>query len=220
MNRAFDAWDGKPEKKEQANFKVFSNKVVKYLKNKSIVVNAGHFIPNSDDYEDIGRNPTKTWSLGCQLVKSLKEKNINAKISLMLNDIGLTKKSRKIIFKKIQLPKKFKRILKKHGLTEKDVLPCGWNKEVNFTEKKLSNRIEHLIRRNKINKKYEKADNYCISALVMYYLDLIEQKIDTSIFILPKCSWQNFQQSINLFRKLNKSKLDHIAYFETSNCFI
>ncbi|MFW6283663.1 MAG: hypothetical protein ACOC1P_06465 [Minisyncoccales bacterium] len=138
----------------------------------------------------------------------------------MLNDIELTNESRKKVFENnIHLPKKFKEILEKNKLTKEDVLHCGWNKEIIFTEKKLSNRIEHLIRRNKIDNNYEEADDYCVSALTMYYLDLIEQNIDISIFILPKCGWANFERSIKLFKKLNKSKLDHIAYFETPNCF-
>jgi hypothetical protein len=207
-------------KKSVINFKQFSDEILQDLKNKNVVVNGGHFIPNSDDYEDIGKNPIKTWILACKLVKHLKENEINAKISLMLNDIELTNDSRKKVFENhIHLPKKFEEILEKNKLSEKDVLQCCWNQEIIFTEKKLSNRIEHLIRRNKIDKNYEEADDYCVSALTMYYLDLIEQKIDVSIIIMPKCGWPNFERSIKLFTKLNKHKFYHIAYFETPNCF-
>lgn len=191
------------------------------LGNEKVVINGGHFIPNSDDYEDIGKNPIKTWTKACQLTKSLKEKGIDVKISLMLNDIDLTNESRKIIFENhMEIPKKYKKIMKKENLSKEDILHCNWNKEIVYTEKKLSNRMEHLIKRKKIGKEYEIANNYCVSALSMYYLDLIEQGIEVHIFILPKCGWNNIKISLDIFKKLKNLKLQNILYLETSNCFI
>ncbi|MFW6283662.1 MAG: hypothetical protein ACOC1P_06460, partial [Minisyncoccales bacterium] len=67
----FNYYNSITNKKSEINFEQFSDEILQYLKNKNVVVNGGHFIPNSDDYEDIGRNPIKTWTLACKLVKHL-----------------------------------------------------------------------------------------------------------------------------------------------------
>ncbi|MCK5176649.1 MAG: hypothetical protein KAQ92_02900, partial [Candidatus Aenigmarchaeota archaeon] len=151
--------------------------------------------------------------------KKLKDSKIDAKLSLIINDIDLTNESRKNFFDNhIKLPEKYIEIMHNKDLNKNDIQHCGWNKDIIYTQKKLSNRIEHLIRRRKINQKYEEAHDYCVSALIMYYSDLIEQGINVSIFILPKCSWLSLKSSIDLFQKTSKSKLIHRSYFETNNC--
>ena len=215
----FNAYIAETDKKRSILFNDFSEKVSLSLKQKNVVVNGGHFIPNSDDYEDIGENSIKTWTLACQLVKKLKDSKINAKISLIINDIGLTNESRKIIFDNhIKLPEKYIEHMYNNGLNKTDIQHCGWNNDSIYSQKKLSNRIEHMIRRRKINQKYEEVHDYCVSALIMYYLDLIEQEMDVSFFISPKCAWLNLKSSIDLFQKTSKSKLIHRFYFETNNC--
>ena len=191
--------------KKEITLECFKEEILKSVKGKKVVINAGHFIPNSEDYEDTGKNPLRTWKIGCELVRYLKSNKVDAKISLMLNDIELITDSRKVIFEKhLHLPKSFSKILNENKLTKKDILRCHWNDDEIYTEKRLSNRMEHLIKRNKLDKKYQKADSHCVSALIMYYLDLLEQGINTSVFIAPKCTHLILEKSIKLFTKFNK----------------
>lgn len=217
----FSYYDSEKDDARELSLNDFRKKLIGLAKNKKVVINSGHFIPNNDDYEDIGKNPAKTWRLGCELVKKLKDKKIDGSISLMLNDIDLTSEAKKVIFEKyLRMPEKFLKIINKNKLSTDDIFRCGWNNDIIFTEKKLSNRLEHLIRRGKLKKKYVLANNYCVSALVMYFLDLIERGVDISVFIMPKCAWHNYKNAVDLFEKLNGKKLQHICYLETPNCFL
>jgi hypothetical protein len=217
----FNYYDSEKKDSKKLTLIDFKKNLVEVSKNKKIVINSGHFIPNNNDYEDIGKNPSKTWRLGCELIRKLKDNDIDASVSLMLNDIDLTIEARKIIFERyLMIPDKFLKIISKNKLLIDDVFRCGWNNEIIFSEKKLSNRLTHLIQRGKLKKKYVFANNYCVSALVMYFLDLIEHGVDISVFIMPKCAWHNYKNAVDLFEKLNGKKLQHICYLETPNCFL
>lgn len=217
----FNYFDSQKKENKTKSPKELKTSLLELKKEKKVAINAGHFIPNNDNWEDIGKNPKKTWQLGCELIETLKNNNLKAKISLMLNDIDLTTEARGILFnKQIEMPKSFLEIMKKSNLSKKNILHCGWNNEEIFTEKKLSNRLDHLIKRKKIDEKYKNARNYCVSALTMYFLDLLDQKIDISIMIIPKCAWANYKKAVDFFEKTNKGELKHICYLETPNCFL
>lgn len=204
---------------------MFFDEMLGYFKknciNKRVVVSSGHLIPNPRNYDKIGKNSLKTWILACKLVKNLNDNDINAKLSLILNDVNLTVDSRKIVFNEyLRLPKSFIEIMKSEGLSPEDhLLCCSFNNDPVFSEKKLSNRTRYLIRRKKtLDKKYDGV-NYCLSAFISYFIDLSEQNIDVSVIIFPMCSRINVKRSIDLYSKLN-NRLRHICYFDTLNCFL
>ena len=202
-------------------FNELADYIIKICKNNRIVVTGGHLIPNPRNYDDVGRGPAETWDLACQLVKILQNNNIDSKLSLTLNDIDLKVDSREIIFNKfLRLPRPFMEIAQKNRLdSNKDLIHCSFNGDKIFSEKKLSNRTRYLVRRKKILDKKFEGKNYCHSALISYFIDLVEQNIDASIIIFPICSWINTKQSIDIFNELNAS-FRHVCYFKTSNCFL
>ena len=218
---SYNFFDSKTNTVKNISFSELSIYLKKICRNKQIIVNGGHLIPNPRNYDEVGKNSLKTWIIACKIVKNLKYNKINAKLSLILNDVNLTVDSRKIIFDNCsKLPKPFICILKKNALDVEDcLLHCNFNGDLVFSEKKLSNRTRYLVRRKKtLNKQYE-GTNYCHSSFISYFIDLNEQNVDISVLIFPTCSKDNIRQSIKLYLKLN-DKLRNICYFDTSNCFL
>lgn len=223
------------EKHEFINYNFFDSKTYKlrkimtpdfkdYLKdickNKKVVITGGHFIPDPGDYDNVPKNPIATWGLTCETVKELKAHGIEARVSLILNDAFLTSEAREIIFTKYlgRLPNVYRVIMENKGLLPKDILPCSFNNDLVFSEKKLSNRTTYLVRRKKALDRQFKVKNHCISGLISYFIDLDEgHNIDVSVTIFPLCSWVTIKKAIDLYLRLN-NKLRHICYFYTPNC--
>ena len=213
----FDSKTRKPEKITPNDFKDYLNK---NCKNKKVVITAGHFIPNVQNYDDIPENPLKTWRLACKTAKYLKDNGIKAKISLILNDTYLRPEEREIIFTKYlgRLPKIFSSTMEDEKLTSRDILRCNFNGDFVFSEKKLSNRTTYLARRKQVLGTQFRENGHCIAGLISYFIDLYEnQDIDVSIIMFPLCSWVSTKKAIDLYSKLN-NKLRHTCYFHTPNC--
>lgn len=217
----YNFFDSETKEMRNISFDELLNYLKKICKNKQVVVSGGHLIPNPRNCDEVGKNSLKTWTLSCRVVKNLKYNGVNAKLSLILNDVGLMVNSRKIIFDKcLRLPEPFIRTMRRNRLDPEDcLLHCGFNDDLIFSEKKLSNRTRYLVRRKRtLDKQYE-GMNYCHSAFISYFIDLNEQDIDVSITIFPLCSRNSIEQSIESYLKLN-DKLRHICYFDTLNCFL
>jgi len=212
-----DSEAGKPGRVEAEQFK-------RYLKDncqsKRVVITAGHFIPNPEDYDEVPKNPIRAWNLACQTVRYLKENGIESKISLILNDAYLKPEARKIIFDNYvnRLPAPYSLIMKENGLGSEDILPCRFNGDLVFSEKKLSNRTTYLIRRKKSLERAFGTNSHCVNGLISYLIDLSQNSdINVSVIIFPSCSWLTTKDSIDLYLKLD-NKLRHICYFYTPNC--
>ena len=212
-----DSKTGRPDFIETEQFK-------RYLKdncqNKRVVITAGHFIPNPNNYDEVPQNPIRTWDLACQTARYLKENGIESKISLILNDTYLKPEARRIIFDNYinKLPRPYSLIMERNGLNFRDILPCRFNGDLVFSEKKLSNRTTYLIRRKKSLGRAFGANSHCVNGLISYFIDLSQNSnIDVSVIIFPSCSWLTTKDSIDLYLKLD-NKLRHICYFYTPNC--
>ncbi|MDD3178152.1 MAG: hypothetical protein PHR26_01405 [Candidatus ainarchaeum sp.] len=61
--------------------------------------------------------------------------------------------------------------------------------------------------------------NYCESAIVYYYRDIIKQNATKSIWITPKCSYINLINATEKYKKYENKNFKNYIYFITNNCF-
>jgi len=220
----FNLYDTKSNKKSKISFDELSNLLLDKqghkLTRKRVVVNGGHFIPNLKNQDKLGKSPLKTWELACQLVEKLRAMEFDAYISLMINDLPFTPSERKRLT--FNLPKPFKKLMEKYGLSYDHVIRIMTYSNVEnqvYIEKKLANRFVHQKASQKWNVYGEEINNYCIQAIIAYFRDIIKQGANVSIWISPKCAHENLIKAIKIFNKKEKG-LRNICYFETDNCFL
>jgi hypothetical protein len=204
-------------KKSETDFLNLKEQLLKTTGN--IVINAGHFIPDINNPNKIGKNPLKTWDMACFLSSVLLKDKRKVNLTLLINDLPLTIEQReKISFK---LAKPYLKILKKYQLSESIVLYDSVNKNQLYAEKRLANRIDYLLRKTKRMSDYtrQELDNYCKLAIVGYLQDIKKQGAKISVWIAPKCSHKNLIEAVEIFNKAEDG-LSHFLYFETLNCFL
>jgi len=211
----YNFFDGR--KTSQIDLEDFKNKVLN-LEGK-IAINAGHYIPDSKNWNNIGKNPLKTWEIACGLASELLKNGKEVYISMLINDLSLSTKDRTKMSYKLAEP--FVSILKKYGLSESNVIYDLANKNSVYAEKRMANRVDYNLRRTKKMENYDKKDlnNYCKEAIVGYLQDIKKQDINNSVWIIPKCSHGNLIQAISIFDKA-EGGLNNFIYFETLNCFL
>ncbi len=182
-------------------------------------INAGHYIPDLKNWDNIGKNPLKTWEIACILVSELLKNDKKAYVSMLINDLSLSVKDREKMSYKLAKP--FLDILKKYKLSEKNIIFDLVNKDCVYAEKRMANRVDYNLRKTKRMEKYNEKDlnNYCKEAIIGYLQDIKKQDINNSVWIIPKCSHGNLMQAINIFDKAEDG-LNNIIYFETLNCFL
>ena len=108
--------------------------------------------------------PLFTWEMGCEIVKTLKGRNFNAKLVIIANNttginelknspINIPQKTAEeyekellIKFKQPRIPRIYADILKKYGLKESDILED--QNEKYFDEKSLRQRFKNFIQKN------------------------------------------------------------------------
>ncbi len=182
-----------------------------------VVVNGGHYLPNTETPQKIGKNPLATWDAACGLTLLLKEKGFDAKISLMTNDVGLPAETRKELTLNVPLP--YTKTMQKYGLKASDLMNYSNKPKEVYSEKKLANRYIHQKQKKKWNlyKKGE-VDNYCSAAFIPYFRDVVKQGADFSVWVMCKCASQNLIKAIELFSD-REGGLRNICYFYTNNCF-
>ena len=212
----FNFFDSNIQEKSTASFEELE-KILLKEEGKKVVVNGGHFIPDTENYNSVGKNPQITWTLACHLVKSLKDNGIDARLTLLLNDLSITPKDREKL--KMVPPAPFLEIMRQNDLKESDLMYNSLYPGDIYTEKKMSNRVTYLVRRTKYMSDYPKLDNHCVSAIIGYLRDIKEQKADIAVWFLPKCSYENYFDAINIFDQV-EDRLRHLVYFETNNCYL
>ena len=204
----FNFYENKKNSKK-INFTKFKKYILENTTEKDlIIINCGHFIPT----EKIGKNPLKTWELGCKLADYLNKNERFSKISLIINDLVISKENRK----NIELPEKYSKLLKKYNL---ELLNHSLDNNL-YSEKKCANRYSIQKKSKKWNI-YPKntITNYCESAIIYYYRDIIKQKATKSIWITPKCSYNNLINATEKYKKYENKKFKNYIYFTTNNCF-
>lgn len=189
--------------------------ILQKMKKEKIVINSGHFIPDVSDPNYMGKNPLKLWDTACQIATQFP----NCFLTVLINDLPLSTEDRKHM--SYELPPQFLEILKKYNLDKNRVIFDSSNKNSIYAEKRLSNRIDWQLRKGDKMKNYneKEMENYCVEAIVGYLQDIKKQGATVSLWILPKCSHENYLNAIKMFEK-HEGGLVHLAYFDTTNCYL
>ncbi len=188
---------------------------VKKLKKEKIVINSGHFIPDVSDPNYMGKNPLKLWDIACQIAAKFD----NCYLTVLINDLPLNTEDRKHM--SYGIPPQYAEIMKKYNLGKDRIIFDSANKNCIYAEKRLSNRIDWLLRKTDKLKNYneKEMENYCVEAIVGYLQDIKKQGATISLWLLPKCSHENYLNATKMFDK-NESGLIHLVYLETTNCYL
>jgi hypothetical protein len=211
----FNTYTSNSDKTEQKNFEEFAGDLETKLQGSKgiIVINGGHYIPSTTNSMQINRNSICTWNLACQTAKKLQDAKLDARVSLMINDLPLSPEERKAI--NYEIPAEYKQIAEGYGV---EIINNSVDQTMPYSEKKGSNRFGQM-EHSKCWQIYPMPmTEHCVNAIIFYLRDISKQGAQHSVFITPKCSHKNMIKALQLYSEY-EGGIDNECYFETPNCF-
>jgi len=213
---SFNTYDARTDATGSQDLFGFISKLEKELEGTEgkVVINGGHFIPNIGNPDAVNGNPRETWNMACYTAKRLQARGIDARVSVIINDLPISAEDRQKM--PYSIPEAFLKVAHNYGVS---IMNDSSDKERAYSEKRCANSFGRDETRAKYASIYpEKIKNYCVSAIIDYLRDIQKQGATKSIWITPKCSWKNMIEALKLYTK-HEGGVQNECYFETPNCF-
>jgi hypothetical protein len=211
----FNTYNSLADKTEQKKFEDFIGDLERRLTGSEeiTVINGGHYIPSVYAPKEIGKNALETWNISCYAAKRLQDKEIDARVSLMINDLPLSAEERQNV--SYEIPEEFKKVAESYGVK---IMNCSTDQERPYSEKRCSNRFSQMEHQKCWQKYPIEMKEHCINAIIFYLRDIKKQGAKHSVWIPPKCSHKNMIKALQLYTKY-EGGVENDCYFETNNCF-
>jgi hypothetical protein len=179
----------------------------------SVVINGGHYIPFDSSSDYLPKNAKQTWNQACYIAKRLQGNGIDAKVSLLINDLPLSHEERAKL--DYSVPRAFQNVAENYGV---EIMTSAANKGCAHSEKKGANRFSRYEERATWNIYPQKVTSYCIGAIIDYLRDIKSQGATESVWVTPKCSSKNMLDALRMYTKY-EGGVGNQCYFDTPNCF-
>ena len=214
-NIDFNAYEAKTDTTSNQSLDSFVGDLESRLQGEKqmVVVNGGHYIPNLEYPQAIGKNALQTWETACQIANRLSNRGIDARVSLMINDLPLSPEQRASL--SYEMPEQLTRIAESYGV---QIMNTQSDKSRPYSEKRCSNRFQQMERNKKILTYPIEMNTHCVNAIIFYLRDIAKQGATYSVMITPKCANKNVIRSLQLYTQY-EGGVGNSVYFETPNCF-
>ncbi|MBN2477729.1 hypothetical protein JXB01_00380 [Candidatus Micrarchaeota archaeon] len=185
-----------------------------------VLVCAGHYMPNLEDFNHFGDGPSFMADMGFSVMNLLNLRNIHADFLLLINDVHMPQtldQHRNIFREKLYEDYTFPEKLMKKIQLMRDTLPLF--NLLYIGEKQLYNRFRLTFRRKNLAKFLEDKQDYqytlpngktfllteesyskCVGAVAQMFKEVYNSGYSTLVFVYPSCGHENIQLALEISR--------------------